>query len=100
MSKIDDGSSTGEHTSMDGVDSIQKQIVEIFSVKLNREVPSVETDLVESGILDSLAFMDLLMFLERAYGIAIHEDMLEIDNFRSVSRIAEFVTKQRNGRAG
>jgi acyl carrier protein len=56
-----------------------------------RDVPAVDADVFESGVLDSLAFVDLLAALEREFGIAIALDDLEIDHFRSVARIADFV---------
>jgi D-alanine--poly(phosphoribitol) ligase subunit 2 len=59
-------------------------------------VPSAEADLFESGLLDSLAFVDLLLKLEEEFGIKAAVDELEIDNFRSIARIADFVI-HRNG---
>jgi acyl carrier protein len=67
------------------------QIIKIFSEKLSLEVPSVDTDLVEEGILDSLAFVELLVCLEQEFAVEVPMDSVEIDNFRSIAKIAEFV---------
>lgn len=67
------------------------RITRIFSEKLNLEVPGVETDLVEAGILDSLAFVELIVCLEEEFGTGIPTDDIEIDNFRSVVRIANLI---------
>jgi acyl carrier protein len=70
---------------------LRARITRLFSDTLQREVPGPDTDVFESGILDSLAFVDLLAALEREFGIGIALDDLEVDNFRSIARIAEFV---------
>jgi len=70
---------------------LHAQIIKIFSEKLNLEVPSVDTDLVEGGILDSLAFVELLVCLEQEFVVEVPMDSFDIDNFRSIAKIAEFV---------
>lgn len=75
---------------------VQRRIADLFERHMNLRVPSAETDLFESGALDSLAFVDLLLRLEKEFGIATTVEELEIDNFRSIIRIAEFVMR-RNG---
>jgi acyl carrier protein len=67
------------------------QIIKIFTEKLNLEVPSVDTDLVEGGILDSLAFVELLVSLEKEFTVEVPMDSVDIDNFRSIAKIAEFI---------
>ena len=69
----------------------QLRIVKIFSEKLNLEIPSVNTDLVEEGILDSLTFVELLVCLEQEFMVKVPMDSVDIDNFRSTAKIAEFV---------
>jgi D-alanine--poly(phosphoribitol) ligase subunit 2 len=68
-----------------------EQIASLLSATLNLDVPSVETDLFETGVLDSLAFVDLLLALEQRFGVTTSLDDLEVDNFRSIARIADFV---------
>lgn len=80
-------------------ETIQTQIIHLFSEKLNLEISSVETDLLETGILDSLKFVELLVELERLLGRQVSLDGLEVENFRSIQKIAEFVASQ-NGRGG
>ena len=54
---------------------------------MNITVPSEETDLVKEGLLDSLAFV----VSSRTSRSSASPDRLDIDNFRTVRRIAEFV---------
>ena len=70
---------------------LHDRIAGIFAAALNVEVPSAETDLFEAGLLDSLAFVELLLQLEREFGVATALEDLEADNFRSIARIATFV---------
>ena len=53
----------------------------------NREI-SDETELVDSGIIDSSGIIELLLFLEDEYAIAIPDEMLTPDNFCTVAEIA------------
>jgi len=71
---------------------LHERIAGIFAAALNMEVPSSDTDLFEAGLLDSLAFVELLLHLEREFGVATSLDDLEADNFRSIDRIATFVS--------
>lgn len=77
--------------------TIQKEIANLLGEKLALEVPSVDSDLIETGILDSMKFVELLTALEQHFGTTISLDALELDSFRSIARIAEFVLNQENG---
>lgn len=76
---------------MSGSPDPTERIAAIFRGVLDREVPSVETDLFETGVLDSLAFVELLLQLEREYGVTTSVEDLDADNFRTIARIALFV---------
>jgi len=75
------------------------RIIHLLSEKVHVEVPSADTDLMESGLLDSLALVELMSSLEEQFGINISFDEVEIDNFRSARRIAEFVNQRSRPRA-
>jgi acyl carrier protein len=68
------------------------RIVRLFVEKLHLEVPSIDTDLIETGVMDSLTFVDLLVQLEHAFGIQVSLQDLEFEHFRSIAAIAEFVS--------
>jgi acyl carrier protein len=73
---------------------IRQKLTELFAKKLNLEVSSVDTDLVETGLLDSLALVELLAQLEEMFGISVSTDDLELVNFRSIASIARFVVQR------
>lgn len=76
----------------------QSKVHRIFVDRLEVDV-DVDTDVIESGILDSLAFVQLLIELEQEFGVKIDVATLELDDFSSVSRIARFVATNGNGEA-
>jgi acyl carrier protein len=76
---------------MDDATKRQQEIAQLFVKGLNVEVPSMQTDLVETGILDSLTFLELLVHLENRFGMRVSMEDLELDRFRSIVKIAAFV---------
>ena len=76
---------------MDGAAELHGRIAGLFGEKLNVEVPSAVTDLSETGVLDSMAFVELQAFLEKEFEIKVGLDDLEIDKFRTIRKIVKFV---------
>jgi acyl carrier protein len=70
---------------------IEQRVTRLLFEQMAREVSSADADLLDAGILDSMAFVDLLHHLEREFDLDVRLEDLEIDHFRSVSRIAAFV---------
>jgi methoxymalonate biosynthesis acyl carrier protein len=63
----------------------------LFAEKLHVDVPCADTDLIESGVLDSLQFVELLMHIEQHMGCNIQLQEVELEDLRSVSRIAGLI---------
>lgn len=80
--------------------SLESRIARIFEDKLNLAVPSLDTDLFATGGLDSLLFVELLFALEREFAIRVSPEELELENFQSISRIAEFVVNYHESKRG
>jgi acyl carrier protein len=57
-----------------------------------------ETSLMESGILDSLSLLRLVVFLEERFGITVGDADLLPDNFASVSAICAYLRAREPGR--
>jgi acyl carrier protein len=76
---------------MSTADRLRDQISSFFSNEMSLQIPSVDMDLFDTGVLDSLAFEQLILHLEREFGVTMSVDNLEIDNFRSIAQIAGFV---------
>ena len=50
-----------------------------------------DDDIFELGLVNSLMAMQLVMFLEKQYGLKLAGDDLDFANFRSVSKISALV---------
>ena len=81
---------------MCGSSELKQRILELFRSELNVEIPSVETDLMEAGLMDSLLLVDLLMQLEKHLKFSVSIKDLDIEDFRTVTRMAELIS--RNGK--
>jgi acyl carrier protein len=84
----------GEITDMIEHNGVHQKLTELFAKKLSLEVSSVDTDLVGTGLLDSLSLVELLAQLEETFGVSISTDDLELENFRSIDSIAGFVSRR------
>lgn len=74
--------------------TLHQRITRLFVEHLNVDVASFDTDLLNTGILDSLQFVELLLRLENEFGLTVSLDDLEIDFFRSIDTIAAFVANR------
>ena len=63
----------------------------LFTASFHIEVPSPDTDLLESGILDSLQFVELLVQLEHNFNLRIRIDDIDLEDLRTLARIARLV---------
>jgi D-alanine--poly(phosphoribitol) ligase subunit 2 len=71
--------------------SVVRDVSALFHDPLGIEVPSPECDLIESGLLDSLRLVELLLAIEANLGCRIAIDEIELDDLRSVRRIARLI---------
>ena len=69
------------------------QLIKLFSENLLIQIDSPDSDLLEGGILDSMKLVELMLSLEQAFGITVSMEDLDIENFRSISRIAGLVER-------
>jgi len=63
----------------------------LFAESFHIEVPSADTDLLESGILDSFQFVELLLQLEQHFEFRIKIEDIDLDDLRTLARIARLV---------
>lgn len=70
----------------------------ILSVHLPGENPDMlsnDDDLLDMGILDSMAIMQLVGHLEKQYGITVPTEEIDPANFESINALVAFIDKQR-----
>lgn len=79
---------------------LEDRIARLFEDRLNLVVPSPDTDLFATGGMDSMSFVELLLAIEEKFAVKVSIEELEIENFQSITRIAEFVANRREFKVG
>lgn len=75
---------------------IKDKVREYIYQKVYAEKDKVKDDTLvfQEGFIDSMGFMDLIVFLEKEFGIATGDaDLLE-ENFESINAISDFVMRK------
>ncbi len=78
-------------TSVTHTQPLHAQLAALFADDLHIDVPAPDIDLFATARLDSLGVVELVLELERRFGITIETEDLELDHFRSLNAIADFV---------
>ena len=74
-------------------DQLQQQIIEIFHERFETRLGLDDVDLLESGLVDSVRIVELVLEIEQRFGVTLAFEELEIDDFRSVPRLAECIAR-------
>lgn len=74
-------------TEQEVIARIQRIFEEAFSVS----APAPQTDILETGLLDSLALVTLLFEIELQMGTEIPLESLELDDFSTIENIARLI---------
>lgn len=93
---------TGAHdgiASPDTGDSVQVEVRAFIRETFLQFRPTLEfgdtDDLVDMGVLDSLAFIELVEAIERRFGVRVHDEEITPENFGSVEAMANLVRRRR-----
>lgn len=78
------------------LDGVESKVQRIFRDSLELDV-EVDTDVIAGGMLDSLAFVQLLVSLENEFGVKMNLADLDLDDFSTVANIARLVSANGNG---
>ena len=78
---------------MDRCQQLQKEINAIFVERFDTRIPSDEVDLLETGLVDSVKIVELVLELEQRFGVSLPFEELEIEDFRTVPRLAERIAR-------
>ncbi len=76
-------------------EQLKQMIVDLLFLKIEPSEIGTEDDLMQTIELDSVRIFDIVVGLETDFDIEMDEDEFDIENFRTVKQIAEFVTKKR-----
>ncbi|OKI43173.1 methoxymalonate biosynthesis protein [Streptomyces sp. TSRI0281] len=84
---------------VDGPGSVRTDLLRFLERQTGRTW-ATDADVFGSGGLSSLFAMELVVHLERTYGIAIRGSDLRMENFRTVLRMAALVERLRQPAPG
>jgi acyl carrier protein len=79
----------------ESIHTIQASLLQWCNNRLRARVPiTADTDLIDSGYLDSILVMDVVLSIEKQYGVIIDSSEISPRHFRSVRTLAKFVASQ------
>ena len=78
---------------MASLEKLQAGLMEIFLECVDTRLASAEVDLLEERLVDSVRLVDLVLQIEQRFGVEFAFEELEIEDFRTVSRIAERIAR-------
>lgn len=73
--------------------TIRKYIVNEIMFTKDESALKFEDSLLERGVLDSSAMVELIAFLEREFGVSVARTDMVPENFDTIQAIAEFVRR-------
>ena len=72
---------------------LEQQIAEIFALRFETRLESDDVDLLESGLVDSVKIVELVLEIEQRFHVSLPFEELEIEDFRTVSRLADRIAR-------
>jgi acyl carrier protein len=78
------------------MDPVQGKIKEFLSRFFRAHELQPEEDIFALGFVNSLLAMQLVAFVEKELGVTVADEDLDLDNFRSIQAIADFVARKRS----
>jgi len=75
-------------------DTIMTKILEFLGQSIGDTDIDADLNLFESGLVNSLFAMQLLLFVEKEFGIEVTNEDLDYKNFQSLNAITAFVIRK------
>ncbi|MGX7674555.1 acyl carrier protein [Plantactinospora sp. DSM 117369] len=72
------------------------RVVDFLNRYFGAELPP-EADIFALGLVNSLFAMELVVFIEKEFGLTVADEDLELDNFRSARAMADLIERKRAG---
>jgi methoxymalonate biosynthesis acyl carrier protein len=84
---------------MDVRQEVERFLLDHARVGRKKEPIDPDEDLLARGAIDSIELMQLVSFVEQEFGIAVTDEEVSIENFRSLRSIQEFVEHKKPTRS-
>lgn len=69
-------------------------VIENFLYMRPDFIPADDDSLLGQGIVDSMGVMELVQYLERAFGVQVGEDEITEENFGTLAAIGRYVSRK------
>jgi acyl carrier protein len=76
------------------MDAVKTQTQAFLARFFQNQTIQDDEDIFALGFVNSLFAMQLVLFVEREFGIAVENEDLDIDNFRSINAIVRLVERK------
>ena len=80
------------------MEGLKREVRQFLAGKLHRKVEGVgdHDSLLESGVIDSMAVLEIVGHIEQQYGVAVSDDDMMPENFDTIEAIAAFIASRRD----
>ena len=84
------------------MEGLKREVRQFLAGKLHRKVEGVgdHDSLLESGVIDSMAVLEIVGHIEQQYGVTVSDDDMMPENFDTIEAIAAFIASRRDGPRG
>jgi methoxymalonate biosynthesis acyl carrier protein len=79
---------------------VMSKASEFVGQYVNNAAVAPDVDLFSSGMVNSLFAMQLVLFVEREFGVVVDNEDLDFENFKSIDAIGAFVLRKLGQTAG
>lgn len=80
---------TGNH------EAAERTALDFLNSYFGTDSLAADDDIFALGLANSLFALELILFVEKAFGIRVDDEDLELDNFRSARAMVRLVTHKR-----
>lgn len=74
--------------------TVKSKIKDFVLRYVSNEILKDDDNFIQLGLVNSLFFMQLVIFLEKEFSITIDNDELKLDNFNSINAITKFIERK------
>lgn len=75
-------------------EQVREYVAENFMFSDNGYSLADDVSFLEEGIVDSTGVLELVMFVEEAFGVVVEDQEIVPENFDSVSRLAAYIEQK------
>jgi acyl carrier protein len=79
---------------MKTLEVLERYMITEVAVDFDKKSLEPDEDLLGPGIIDSMAILKLVLFLEEAFGIEVKDEDIVPENFQNLNSMVEYVEQK------